>query len=114
MDGDKKLLLTKPMKACFAKRKIHISLFVSSLAFKDKKYMNVAPDKAFSEIRPIIDEVKKFNGVVTVLWHTTLTPCQKSLEKTILIVCRGPSESSTASLVEYAISQTHFLLQSAK
>lgn len=36
-----------------------------------QKYMSLTPDQSFNEILNLIDEIKKFKGVFTVLWHNT-------------------------------------------
>jgi len=36
-----------------------------------QKYLNLKPEESFSEIQKLIEQVKKFDGVLTVLWHNT-------------------------------------------
>ena len=35
------------------------------------KYMNVSADQALDKVKPIINEVIKFSGVLSLLWHNT-------------------------------------------
>ena len=37
----------------------------------DKRYMNLTVDEAFSFSKKMIDQVKKHNGDLTLLWHNT-------------------------------------------
>jgi len=50
---------------------LEIPLMVMDASLSGQKYMNLNPTSAFSAIKPIIDEVHKFEGVFTILWHNT-------------------------------------------
>ncbi len=59
----------------FANNKItnvlEIPLIVMDATLKYEKYMNLSPENALYKIKPIIEEVKKFNGIFSILWHNT-------------------------------------------
>lgn len=50
---------------------IEIPLIVMDSSLSYKKYMGLTTGNAFESVTQIIDEVKKFNGVFTLLWHNT-------------------------------------------
>lgn len=46
-------------------------LTVMDRTLDDKRYMNLSEDEAFEVCKKIIDETKKHNGDLTLLWHNT-------------------------------------------
>lgn len=50
---------------------LEIPLIVMDGTLQNKSYLNLRKDEALEFIVPIIQEVKKFNGVFTLLWHNT-------------------------------------------
>lgn len=50
---------------------IEMPLIVMDSSLSYKKYMGLTPEHSFESVTQIIDEVKKFNGVFTLLWHNT-------------------------------------------
>jgi len=59
----------------FAQNKIsavlEIPLIVMDTTLRNKKYMGFTPEQTRDKIFKLVDEVKKFNGVFTLLWHNT-------------------------------------------
>jgi len=50
---------------------LEIPLIVMDATLGFRKYLGLDPDEAFERISPLIDEIIKFNGVFTILWHNT-------------------------------------------
>jgi hypothetical protein len=50
---------------------LEIPLIVMDTTLRNKKYMRLTPGTVFGEISGLMDEVRKFNGVFTLLWHNT-------------------------------------------
>ncbi len=50
---------------------IEIPLIVMDGTLANKKYMGVSKDEALLKVYSLIDEVKRFEGVFTILWHNT-------------------------------------------
>ncbi|MDR1156115.1 MAG: polysaccharide deacetylase family protein [Bacteroidales bacterium] len=50
---------------------LEIPLIVMDTTLRSKNYMGLAPGTALDEISGLMDEVKKFSGVFTLLWHNT-------------------------------------------
>lgn len=50
---------------------IEIPLIVMDSSLSNTKYMGLSQEKAIEHIFDLINEVKKFNGVFTILWHNT-------------------------------------------
>ena len=50
---------------------LEIPLIVMDTTLRNKKYMDFAPENTRDEIIKLMNEVKKFNGVFTLLWHNT-------------------------------------------
>lgn len=50
---------------------LEIPLTVMDSSLSSSKYMGLSIDEATKKVFEIIDEVKKFNGVFTLLWHNT-------------------------------------------
>lgn len=50
---------------------VEITLMVMDTTLQNKKYMGLSPDESCQKIFDLIDEVKKFGGVFTILWHNT-------------------------------------------
>ncbi|MFW6041134.1 MAG: polysaccharide deacetylase family protein [Thermoplasmatota archaeon] len=48
-----------------------IPLIVMDRTLKSEKYMNLEPEKALAYTRKLIDKIKKYNGVFTLLWHNS-------------------------------------------
>lgn len=48
-----------------------IPLIVMEGTLKESSYRNLSPDEGFEVIKSLIDEVKKYNGVFTILWHNS-------------------------------------------
>jgi hypothetical protein len=50
---------------------LEIPLIVMDGTLANKKYMGVSKDEALPKVFRLIDEVKRFEGVFTILWHNT-------------------------------------------
>ena len=50
---------------------LEIPLIVMDTTFRNKKYMGIEHGNVLNEILKPLDEIKKFNGVCTLLWHNT-------------------------------------------
>lgn len=50
---------------------LEIPLVLMDGTLQNKKYVNISKEKAIDFVAPIIEEVKKFDGVFTLLWHNT-------------------------------------------
>ena len=50
---------------------LEIPLIVMDTTLRNKKYMGFAPEKTREDIFKLVDEVKKFNGIFSLLWHNT-------------------------------------------
>lgn len=50
---------------------LEIPLNIMDTTFQKREYMNIPADEISLSISNLIEEVKKFNGVLTVLWHNT-------------------------------------------
>jgi len=50
---------------------IEIPLIVMDTTLGHPKYLGLTQDESFEKVKPLIDEVVKFNGVLTILWHNT-------------------------------------------
>lgn len=50
---------------------IEIPLIVMDTTLGHPKYLGLSQDEAFEKVKPLIDQVIKFNGVLTLLWHNT-------------------------------------------
>ncbi|MFH5883339.1 polysaccharide deacetylase family protein [Halalkalibaculum sp. DA3122] len=48
---------------------LEIPLAVMDVTLHNAKYMGLPPEQAFSGIEPVIRELHKFNGAVSILWH---------------------------------------------
>ena len=48
---------------------IEIPLMVMDGTLENSKYMGLLPERSFEKVKPIIEEVIKFGGVFTILWH---------------------------------------------
>ena len=48
---------------------LEIPLIAMDTTLQSRKYMNKPPNEAFNEMKTIINEILKFNGVFTLLWH---------------------------------------------
>lgn len=48
-----------------------IPLIVMDVSLKNKDYCNYNPEEAFIKIKELIDRVKKYHGIFTVLWHNS-------------------------------------------
>ena len=56
---------------------LEIPLIVMDTTLHSQKYMGYAPEKSREEIFKLVDEVKKFSGVFTLLWHNTFFSAYK-------------------------------------
>jgi hypothetical protein len=54
-----------------ASRVLEIPLVLMDGTLQNTKYLNIGKDQVESKIDILINEVKKFNGLFTVLWHNT-------------------------------------------
>ncbi len=50
---------------------LEIPLILMDGTLQNKKYVNISRDKAVEYVLPLIQEVRKFNGVFSILWHNT-------------------------------------------
>jgi hypothetical protein len=50
-------------------RILEIPLMIMDAALQHEKYMTLELDEAVSRVQPVMEEVKKFNGCVSILWH---------------------------------------------
>lgn len=50
---------------------LEIPLIVMDGTLSNKKYMGISKEESLSKVSELIDEIKKFNGVFTLLWHNT-------------------------------------------
>jgi hypothetical protein len=50
---------------------LEIPLILMDSTLQNKKYMNLKKEDGPDKIKAVIDEIKKFNGVFTILWHNT-------------------------------------------
>ena len=50
---------------------VEIPLIVMDATLGFRKYLGLDPGEAFERIKQIIDEIVRFNGVFTLLWHNT-------------------------------------------
>ena len=50
---------------------IEFPLLVMDGSLANKKYMGISIDESLAKVSELIDEVRKFDGVFTVLWHNT-------------------------------------------
>ena len=50
---------------------LEIPLIVMDTTLRNKKYMDFTPEMTLNAVSKLVDEVKKFNGVFTLLWHNT-------------------------------------------
>lgn len=48
---------------------IEIPLHVMDTSLQHQKYMNLKPEDAFEKVQPLLDEVGKQQGMVSLLWH---------------------------------------------
>jgi len=51
---------------------VEIPLLVMDSSLQNKKYMGLSQNESLNKVCELITEVKKFNGVFTILWHNTL------------------------------------------
>ena len=71
---------------------LEIPLIVMDASLAGQNYMNLNPKRAFLAIKPIIDEVLKFEGVFSILWHNTFfsqykyTGWSAVLEETLIYI----------------------------
>jgi len=85
---------------------LEIPLIVMDATLGFRKYLGLDPDEAFKRIRPIIDEIIRFNGVFTLLWHNTYFSRfkyegWKDIYIKILEYCRGKNGYLTSGLNIY-------------
>ena len=50
---------------------LEIPLIVMDTTLRNKKYMDFTPEMTLNAVSGLVDEIKKFNGVFTLLWHNT-------------------------------------------
>ena len=50
---------------------LELSTHIMDTTLQHNKYMSIPAEKASDTVKPIIDEVIKFNGVLSLLWHNT-------------------------------------------
>ena len=56
---------------------IEIPLIIMDRTLQHSKYLNLSPSKTFDTIQPLLEEVRKFSGAVSILWHNSfLSPCK--------------------------------------
>ena len=48
---------------------VEIPLILMDTTLQHRQYMNLRPESAFDRIVPVMEEVRKFGGCLTVLWH---------------------------------------------
>lgn len=51
---------------------LEIPLILMDSSLQSKNYLHFTPGESFKMIDDIISEIKKYNGVFTILWHSTL------------------------------------------
>ncbi len=50
---------------------LEIPLILMDASLKYKQYMNLDTKESLKKVKPVIDEIVKFNGFFTILWHNT-------------------------------------------
>jgi len=50
---------------------IEIPLIIMDGTLSNHKYMNLTPEEGYIKTKSFIDKIKKFNGVLTLLWHNS-------------------------------------------
>lgn len=50
---------------------IEIPLLVMDATLQGKRFMNLSPEEGFEKVKKIMDRIKLYNGVFTILWHNT-------------------------------------------
>jgi hypothetical protein len=50
---------------------LEIPLNIMDGTLSGKSYMNLSPEQSIESVKSLIEEVHKFNGVLTILWHNT-------------------------------------------
>ena len=56
---------------------LEIPLITMDASLQNAKYMGLTPEEAFAPVKQLIDEIIKFKGVFTILWHNTFFSAYK-------------------------------------
>ena len=81
---------------------LEIPLNLMDGTLSGKKYMNLTPDTSIEVVNCLIDEIRKFNGVFTILWHNTYYSDYKYggwriIIKKILQICKNENAVITSA-----------------